>query len=119
MSSSGRIGWGIAIIASGIAATLVWAAPPEDEARGKGRMHHGAHAPLHADMRARMRAHDARLDELVAAMNAASGEAKVDAIAAVVNELVEQRRTRRGHIEERWKRQHGGKSEPPEKGDAP
>jgi len=37
-------------------------------------------------------------------MNAAEGEAKIDAVAAVVNELVAQRRRRRDHLEERWKR---------------
>jgi hypothetical protein len=36
-------------------------------------------------------------------MNAAHGEAKIDAVAAVVNELVAQRRTQRAHMEERWK----------------
>ena len=112
MSRTRRIGWGMAVLASGVAATLVWAEAPAKEpgpARGQAPMHQGQSEPLHPDMRQRMQAHDARLDELVAAMNAASGEAKVDAIAAVVNELVEQRRTRRGHIEERWKRQQGGK----------
>ena len=34
---------------------------------------------------------DQRLDNLVAQMNAATGDAKVDAVAAVVNELVAQR----------------------------
>jgi hypothetical protein len=38
-----------------------------------------------------------RLDDLVAKMNAAQGEAKVDAIAAVINEMVEQRRAMQPH----------------------
>ena len=54
-----------------------------------------------------MQAHDARLDELVAVMNAAEGEAQVDAVVAVLNELVAQRRTRREHIDERWKKREG------------
>ena len=33
-----------------------------------------------------------KLDELVAKMNAAKGEAKVDAIAAVINEMMDQRK---------------------------
>src|SRR5262245_65239101 len=33
-----------------------------------------------------------KLDDLVAKMNAAKGEAKVDAIAAVINEMMEQRK---------------------------
>lgn len=41
-----------------------------------------------------MQARDAELEKLVATMNQASGAAKVDAIAAVVNELVAQHRMR-------------------------
>jgi hypothetical protein len=42
-----------------------------------------------------MKAADARLDDLVAKMNTASGTEKADATAAVVNEMVTQRRTMR------------------------
>jgi hypothetical protein len=42
-----------------------------------------------------MKAADQRLDDLVAKMNAASGMEKADATAAVVNEMVTQRRTLR------------------------
>jgi hypothetical protein len=45
------------------------------------------------EMMADMKAMDARLDEKLAAVNAAQGEAKVDAMAAVLNELVSQRKT--------------------------
>lgn len=38
---------------------------------------------MHAQMMAEMQANDARLDALVTQMNAASGAAKVDAVAAV------------------------------------
>jgi len=41
---------------------------------------------------------DARLDSLVRAMNAATGSRKVDAMAAVINELVDERRTMREHM---------------------
>ena len=41
---------------------------------------------------------DARLDSLVRAMNGASGTRKVDAMAVVINELVDQRRTMREHM---------------------
>jgi hypothetical protein len=44
-----------------------------------------------AEMMSRMAAADKKLDELVAAMNAATGDAKVAAIAAVVTELAAQR----------------------------
>lgn len=46
----------------------------------------------HQEMREEMAAMDARLEELVQQMNAATGEARVDAMAAVINELIEQRR---------------------------
>jgi hypothetical protein len=46
-------------------------------------------------MMTEMKAADQRLDDLVAKMNAASGMEKPDATAAVVNEMVTQRRTTR------------------------
>ena len=115
MNRMGMIGIGVMIVAGCVAAALGWAEPPKEGAgplRRPMRMHQNARAPLHAEMRERMRAHDARLDELVAAMNAAEGDARIDAIAAVVNELVDQRRTRRDHMEERWRRQQGDGEEP-------
>lgn len=45
----------------------------------------------HEAMQQKMAERDARLQERVEAMNAATGEEKVDAIAAVINELIEQR----------------------------
>jgi hypothetical protein len=46
----------------------------------------------HQEMQQEMAAMDARLEELVQQMNAVTGEARVDAMAAVINELFEQRR---------------------------
>lgn len=46
----------------------------------------------HEKMMSEMKAADQRLDELVAKMNQASGQAKVDATAATVTEIVAQRR---------------------------
>jgi hypothetical protein len=51
-----------------------------------------------------MKAADQRLDDLVAKMNAASGMEKTDAAAAVVNEMVAQRRAMRDGMA---KTQHG------------
>jgi phage-related minor tail protein len=45
---------------------------------------------MHNQMMAEMKAMDANLDLKVAAMNAAKGGAKVDAMAAVINEMVSQ-----------------------------
>jgi hypothetical protein len=46
---------------------------------------------------------EARLDELVGTMNAAQGDAKVDAVAAVLNELISQRKA----MHQRKHRLHG------------
>lgn len=52
----------------------------------------------HEKMMAGMKAADQRLDGLVATMNAAAGQAKVDATAAVVVEMVAQRKTMRDEM---------------------
>jgi hypothetical protein len=51
---------------------------------------------MHQKMHARMQAMDQKLDALVAEMEAASGYDKTDAIAAVVAELVDQRKVMHG-----------------------
>lgn len=122
MRMSLGLGYVLAWIMSIAVVAPASAEPPDDGARRmqrQNRMRHGAEKPLHADMRARMEAHDRRLDELVAMMNAAEGEAKIDAVAAVVNELVAQRRTRRAHLDERWKRQTSKPAKEREEADAP
>lgn len=45
-----------------------------------------------------MKAMDAQLDQKVTAMNAATGDARIDAIAAVINELVSQRKAVRDQM---------------------
>ena len=52
----------------------------------------------HEQMMAEMKAMDARLTEKVAAMNAAAGNEKIEAMAAVINELVAQRKTMQEHM---------------------
>jgi hypothetical protein len=52
----------------------------------------------HEKMMAGMKAADQRLDGLVATMNAAAGQAKVDATSAVVAEMVAQRKTMRDEM---------------------
>lgn len=57
----------------------------------------------HEQMMAEMKAADAKLDALVKDMNAATGDAKIAAVAAVINELVQQHRTmhsRMGQMDE-------------------
>lgn len=52
-------------------------------------------------------ASDARLDSLVQAMNRATGNRKVQAMAAVINELVEERRAMHQRMQQMM--EHGGK----------
>lgn len=57
---------------------------------------------MHEQMMAEMKAADARLDALVTEMNAATGNAKVAAIASLVNELAAQHKA----MHERMGRMH-------------
>jgi hypothetical protein len=53
---------------------------------------------MHEQMMAEMAAGNAKLDGLVKEMNAVSGEAKVTAMAAVINELVQQHTAMHGRM---------------------
>jgi hypothetical protein len=77
------------IIAIAIAAALPAVALLAQGERGKMG---GMMMQEHQKMAAQMKTEDAELDRLVADMNAATGEKKVDAIVAVVTKLVEQRK---------------------------
>jgi len=61
-------------------------------------------------MMAEMKNMDARLTEKVAAMNAAGGNEKIEAMAAVINELAAQRKTMQEHMMSRHEgmMSHGG-----------
>jgi len=52
-----------------------------------------AHMAAMMDMMSRMKANDAKLDELVAKMNASNGSMKIDAMTQLLTALVEERRT--------------------------
>ena len=70
-----------------------------------------------ARMRAVRDSADARLDSLVRAMNSASGDRKVQAMAAVINELVAERRMMHQHMREMMMG-HGGMRRHPGMGDS-
>lgn len=95
-----------------IAATLLASALLAQEEHGKmDRMMKGdpaKMAEMHQKMDAEMKAQDAELDKLVTAMNSATGEKKVDAIAAVVNKLAEHRKAMHGKMAEMHKKMQGG-----------
>ncbi len=69
----------------------------EDQEMGREKMmeHREAMMAKHQEMMAEMESMDAKLDSLVAAMNAATGDDKVNAMAAVLEELVGQRKAMR------------------------
>jgi hypothetical protein len=48
--------------------------------------------PMHAKMIEEQKAQDTEIDKLAAEMNAATGEKRIDAIIAVLNKLIQQRK---------------------------
>ena len=58
----------------------------------------GGHMKGHDEMMSRMKEMDARLDAKVAAMDEAKGDQKVEAMAAVIKELVSQRKSMQEHM---------------------
>jgi hypothetical protein len=98
------------VLVSIIGAVTLWAQQPTPppaaqkmEMQGKpgmmdGKMSEDSMMAHHKEMMAKMEAADARLDELVKAMNAATGSRKTNAVAAVVNELVAQRKQMRDQM---------------------
>jgi hypothetical protein len=64
---------------------------------------------MHEQMMAEMKAGDARLDALVKEMNSAKGEPRIDAVAAVVTELVNQHKAMHGHMGQMHEMMMGGR----------
>jgi hypothetical protein len=64
---------------------------------------------MHEQMMAEMKAGEAKLDALVKEMNSATGAAKTDAIAAVVNELVRQHTSMHGRMGQMHEQMMGGR----------
>lgn len=73
-------------------------APGMDKPGMMGKMDESSMMAMHKEMMAKMETMDSRLDDMVKKMNAAKGNSKVDATAAVVNELVAQRKQMREHM---------------------
>jgi hypothetical protein len=64
---------------------------------------------MHEQMMAEMKAGDAKLDALVSDMNAAADNAKVNAVAAVVTELVRQHKAMHAHMGRMHRHMMGGR----------
>ena len=60
--------------------------------QGMDQQKHRELMPMHAKMMEKQKAQDAEIDKLLAEMNATTGDKRVDAIVAVLNKLVEQRK---------------------------
>jgi hypothetical protein len=90
---------------------MLWALPAGLRAQERPPM--GEHDPeMMARHQAMMAEHEqmmARVDSLAAAMNEAGGEARVDAMTALLNELVAQHRAMHDHMREMM--MHGMKGE--------
>ena len=84
-----------------IAASQTLAALRAEDTNGMSAMDKQAHRelmPTHVMMQEMQARQDAEIDKLLAEMNAATGEKKVEALAAVVNKLVEQRKAMHAKI---------------------
>lgn len=78
-------------IAAALQSTALLAQDPSGM-QGMDKQKHQEMMPMHAKMLEKQRAQDAEIEKLLSEMNATSGEKRVDAIVAVLNKLVEQRR---------------------------
>src|SRR5215204_5561237 len=88
-----------------LAATLT---PVALSAQQPGQHRDSAMMMNHEKMMQQVQAADARMDRLVGEMNHATGQKKVEAMAAVINELVAQRMQMRSHMMQMMERMHSG-----------
>ena len=70
---------------------------------GKMGAHKGQMADWHQKMMEKIKAQDAEMDKLIQEMNAASGEKKVEALAAIANKAMEERKAWHAEMEMRHK----------------
>jgi hypothetical protein len=80
----------IAIVAAFQSAMLLAQEP--GGMQGISQQKHHELMPIHAKIMEKQTAQDAEIDKLLAQMNSATGEKRIEAIVAVLNKLVEQRR---------------------------
>jgi hypothetical protein len=93
---------GTSIVAIGDIVPAVLAQSPEQHRHGAaspGGPSAGGAMPMHAQMMDDMRARQAKLEGLVKTMDGATGQAKVDAIAAIIRELVQHEKAMAGRME--------------------
>ena len=66
--------------------------------QGIDQQKHREIMPIHAKIMEKQKVQDAEIDKLLAEMNSATGEKRIDAIVAVLNKLVEQRKAMNAEI---------------------
>jgi cell division protein FtsL len=82
----------IAVVIAGVLQSATLCAQEPGSMQGMDQQKHREMMPMHAKMMEEQKKQDAEIDKLRAEMNAASGEKRVDAIVAVLNKLIEQRK---------------------------
>jgi len=88
-------------VAAALSGAALFAQDKHETTSGMQGMEKGKHReimPVHAKLQELQKAQDAEIDKLAAEMNAGTGEKRVDAIVAVVNKLIEQRKAMLGEM---------------------
>ena len=93
----------ILTLAPSVIATRSAASPTQHSAAIEPQAQDKHMMEMHQTMMAKMHAADAALDRLVAAMNAATGEAKVAAMASLLTRMVQQQETMHEDMQESMK----------------
>ena len=86
-----------------ITATRMVAGPGQHGAAVQGQAQEPAMAEMRQKMMLKMQASDNELDRLVAAMNVATGDAKVAAMADLLTRMIQQQKTTRTDMQESMK----------------
>jgi hypothetical protein len=94
-----------------LAADVAAQAPSSQSPQGRGQSPSNMQdmMKMHEQMMTEMKAADSRLDALVKEMNAATGDAKVNAVATVVAELVRQHRSMHERMGQMHEQMMGGR----------
>ncbi len=82
-----------AVIIASLLQTATLSAQDTSSMKEMDEKKHREMMPKHAKMMEEQKAQDAEIDKLVAEMNTATGEKRIDAIVAVLKKLIEQRKT--------------------------
>jgi CHASE3 domain sensor protein len=82
-----------AIVIAGLLQSATLFAQDPGKMKGMDKQKHREIMPVHAKMMEEQKLQDTEIDKLRAEMSTATGEKRVDAIVAVLNKLIDQRKT--------------------------